>query len=146
MFTREIRARLEHAFGAPTRTLGDQGPLHRLDLEEYIQFEYWFLINGEWPVIIMDVNGPFERGVVVSAEAVHREHLIAIRDAVLAPILKSDAKSPFADYFFEPEVNEWYLAGYDGVSFFLRPVRPRSVNPGRPATPVPPVDQDSGTD
>ena len=146
MFTRETRARMEHVFGAPTRTLADHGPIHRLELDEYIQFEYWFLINGEWPIIIMDVNGPFERGVVVSGQAKHREQLIAIRDAVLAPILKSDVKAPYADYFFETELREWYVTGFDGKAYFLRPVQARSVNPGRPTPPEPKTNPESGTD
>lgn len=146
MLTREIRARLESEFGAPTRTLADNGALSTLKLDEYVQFEYWFLVNGDWPIVIMDVNGPFERGVVVSGRAEQRESLIDIRNQILEPILKSPKRAPFTDYFFEQEIGEWYLTGFDGRSYFLEPVNPRRVIPGRPsvrssAEPVPSENQ-----
>jgi hypothetical protein len=135
-FTRELRARLEHAFGAPTRTLADNGAIHRLDLDEYVQFEYWFLVDEQWPVILMDVNGPFERGIVVSGDARQRSLLIPLRDAILRPIMENSEKAPYSDYFFEPELGEWFVTGYDGESFFMRSIDARGVSPGRPAVPA----------
>lgn len=134
-FTRELRAILEHAFGAPTRTLADHGPLHRLDQQQYVQFEYWFLVDEQWPIILMDVNGPLERGIVVSGDSRQRELLIPIRDAILGPVIEQAEKKPFADYFYEPELDEWFITGYDGESYFMRSINPRLVAPGRPMAP-----------
>ncbi|MEX0928943.1 MAG: hypothetical protein WDZ53_06015, partial [Balneolales bacterium] len=62
--TSEIRARLEKAFGPPTQKVD-----HLINKEDfrpghYIQFEYWFIIDDDIPLMILDVDGPFSNGLV----------------------------------------------------------------------------------
>jgi hypothetical protein len=135
MQTRELRARLQAQFGSPTQTLPDQGLLRKLDLPEYVQFEYWFFLNDSIPLVVMDVNGPFERGIVVASDEKYQSILSEVRDAFLSRLLDDPAKQSYADYYFEEELKVWYVTGYDGRDFFLRPVDPRRVLPGRPISP-----------
>ncbi|MCB0718923.1 MAG: hypothetical protein KDD65_10795 [Bacteroidetes bacterium] len=136
MYTRELRSRLEAHFGSPTQTLADQGLLYKLKLDEYVQFEYWFVINDTIPLVVMDVNGPFERGVVVATDESHREILNRVKDAFLNRLVLDPRRKAYADYYFENELGSWFLTGFDGNRYFLNVVDPRRVPPGRPVAPI----------
>lgn len=127
--TRTLRARLEAQFGAPTQTLVD----HDLDSsrEEYVQFEYWIVVNDSIPVKIMDPHGPFDRGLVMMTDAAHRGTLKELRRAVLAPIRKSDQRAPYVDYYFDIDAEQWYRTGYDGDTYFREAVRRQDIIEGR---------------
>ena len=58
--TRVIRSKLEALYGPPSNTIVDIIREREPRGAEYIQFEYWFTINGEIPFIVLDVAGPFE--------------------------------------------------------------------------------------
>ena len=134
MRTTEIRSRMQAHFGSPTQTLADFGPLHRIILDEYIQFEYWFVVNDTIPLVVMDVNGPFERGIVAATDARHGDILRSVRDAFLRRLVDEPRREPYVDYYFEKETGVWYRSGYDGERYFLDPLRRiRNVMPGRPA-------------
>lgn len=128
-FTRELRARLEAQFGAPTLTLADLGREDAPD--EYIQFEYWFVVNDTIPAMVMDVHGPYDRGLIVATDRRFRDELQAFREALLAPVLHADERAPYVDYFYDTEIEAWYRTGYDGVDFFLEPIRRSRVVEGR---------------
>ena len=131
MLTRELRARLEGAFGAPTRTHSD---FLKSEAEEESppQFEYWFTINGSIPFRVMDVNGPFERGLVVSTSREHSDELLDMRQAFLKRILEPNVPAAYADYYYEPVTGMWFVTGYDGDAYFLEPVEITGQNIGRP--------------
>lgn len=135
MYTREIRARMEAQFGSPTQTLPDQGLLHRLDLPEYVQFEYWFVVNDSIPLVFIDVNGPFERGIVSATDERFRKILTPMRDAFLSRIVTDPTREKYADYYYEEELRTWFITGFDGRNYFMNRVDPRRVNPGRPVVP-----------
>lgn len=128
-FTRTLRAQLEAHFGPPTRTLAE------MDLEEpvedNIQFEYWFVVNDTIPAIVMDVHGPYDRGLIIATDRRFRSELRAFRDALLAPLLDSAARKPYVDYFYDTDVAAWYRTGYDGVDYFIEPVPRHQIVSGR---------------
>jgi hypothetical protein len=128
MMTRELRARLEAQFGKPTRTLVDDGPAELVAAGDIFQFEYWFVLDDEIPFIITDVNGPFERGIAVSTAEPYSDVVLQIRDVLLKPILDSEQRAPFVDYYYDDEVSRWYRTGYDGDHFFLDPVKRPGLN------------------
>ncbi|MDX1739814.1 MAG: hypothetical protein R3178_00915 [Rhodothermales bacterium] len=128
MMTREIRARLEAHYGKPTRTIVDGDPVEAAAAGDIFQFEYWFVLDREIPLVVTDVNGPFERGVAVSTTAAFADDLIDLRDALLAPILESDRRGPFVDYYYDDEAMQWYRTGYDGTEFFVDPVTAPGLN------------------
>jgi hypothetical protein len=130
--TRELRARMQAQFGAPTRTLGDFESAEAREEAGHPQFEYWFVVNGELPVIVSDVDGPRDRGVILATAARHRDSLKALRRALLAPI-RAPERSAYADYYHEPETGRWYRTGFDGRAFFRERVYPYEIVPGRRA-------------
>ncbi len=130
--TRELRSRLEYRFGRPTRTLAEIGQPSELSRAEIIEFEYWFILNDTIPVIVIDVNGPWDRGLVMASSHRYREQLSEIKDAFLGQLIAREDRKPFADYYYNPEEKVWYVTGFDGASFFdVRIGRP-NLELGRP--------------
>lgn len=132
MYTRELRARMEARFGAPTQTLTELDVSQDIRKEEYIQFEYWFVLNDTIPLIVMDVNGPFERGLVVAGDGEHREILADIKFAFLNELTQASELAPYVDYYYHVEQRAWYRTGYDGASFFARRIARPNLARGRP--------------
>ena len=130
--TSELRARLQAHFGDPTRTLAEVDLYQRRPRDEYIQFEYWLVLNDSIPFRIMDVNGPFERGIVVASAPRYRNQLWTIRQALLGRLIAEPRRAPFVDYYYQRETDTWYLTGFDGRAFFLEPIRRPLMIPGRP--------------
>jgi hypothetical protein len=126
--TRDLRARMQAAFGSPTETLGDFDL--REPRDEYVQFEYRFIVNETLPVIVTDVTGPKGRGVIVSTEARHRDSLFALRRALL-DTLRHAPRAPYVDYFYDAEAEQWYRTGFDGRSFFHTPISVSATTPQR---------------
>lgn len=133
--TRDLRARLQSEFGDPTRTLSEiysrewrRAP--DSTREDPIQFAYWFVVNDSIPVRVSDVNGPSERGVIVSTSRQHRRELVGLRAALLEPLRRGD-RAPYVDYYYEEETRRWYRVGFDGRDFFRERVSRFDITPGR---------------
>ncbi len=132
LYTRVLRGRMERVFGSPTRTLGELNYVQNLNLEEYIQFEYWFVLNDSIPVRVMDSNGPFDRGLVVATDHRYREILIEMRDALLKPVATSPGLRPYVDYYYSEGRRLWYRTGFNGRTFFNEPIAQPNLARGRP--------------
>lgn len=133
--TRDLRARLQAQFGEPTRTMAEvysrewrRAPDSTRDPP--IQFEYWFIVNDSMPVRVMDVNGPSDRGVIVSTRRRHRHQLHALRAALLRP-LRTPTRAPYVDYYYESETGRWYRVGFDGTDFFRERISRFDILSGR---------------
>src|SRR5690606_26124355 len=111
--------RLQTRFGAPTRTLADLD-IDGLRADDHIQFEYRFVVNDTLPLVVLDTGGPFERGVVVASDSRYRDHLFALRQALLDALHLASGPAPYADYFFNAREQAWYRTGYDGTGYFAR--------------------------
>ena len=133
--TRALRAHLQAAFGEPTRTLAeiysnDWRRAPDSTREEPIQFEYWFVVNDSIPVRVSDVNGPMERGAIVSTSRRYRDRLVALRESLLAP-LRQVEPAPYVDYYYEDETRRLYRVGYDGDAYFRERISRFDITPGR---------------
>lgn len=126
-YTRDLRARLQAQFGDPTQTLADLPDTSRIG---EAQFEYWFVVNDSIPVRVSDVNGPNERGVIVSTSRGYRQDLVPLREALLHP-LRDAERAPFVDYYYEEETRRWYRVGYDGSQFFRERISRFDIVSGR---------------
>ncbi|HMB90084.1 MAG TPA: hypothetical protein VKP65_04500 [Rhodothermales bacterium] len=135
MFTRQIRARMQAKYGAPTKTLAELDFTRNLKQEEYIQFEYWFVLNDSIPVIVMDVHGPFDRGVVVATDHKYRDELYILREAFLEPLLEDGRLAPYVDYYYNYRARHWYRTGFDGRQFFTDSIGQPNLARGRPVLP-----------
>jgi hypothetical protein len=130
-FTRVLRARMEAQFGPPTRTLADRVQQDGSIRGDHVQFEYWFVVNDSIPAMVMDVHGPYDRGLIVATDRRYREELPAFRNALLAPLLETPARKPYVDYFYDGEVARWYRTGFDGAGYFIEPISRSRIVPGR---------------
>lgn len=135
LFTRELRARLEARFGAPTMTLTEVDFREDLRREEYIEFEYWFVLNDSIPLKVMDVNGPFERGLVVAGDQRYRDLLHDIKYAFLTDVAQSAEQAPYVDYYYNVDRGAWYRTGFDGQRYFLTQIARPNLARGRPYLP-----------
>lgn len=132
MRTRDIRSRMQALFGAPTRTLVELRAVSNLERDQLIEFEYWFVLNDSIPVIILDTNGPWDRGIVLASAASFRPMLEQMKREFLGQLVNSAVRSIFADYYYNFEQQEWYITGYDGASFFDMRIGPPDMARGRP--------------
>lgn len=133
--TRDLRARLQAQFGDPTHTMAEVYSREWLRAPDSaradpVQFEYWFVVNDSIPVRVSDINGPVERGVIVSTDRAHREQLPALRAALFAPLRRGD-RAPYVDYYYEEETRRWYRVGHDGTQFFRERISRFDITPGR---------------
>ena len=138
MRTADLRARLQTLFGAPTVTLVESPSPDSLLREQVIQFEYWFILNGSIRVVVLDVNGPWDRGVVLAADQRYRSNLQDIKEDFLEQLIPGADRTRFTDYYYNVDRRAWYLTGFDGASFFDRRIERPDLSIGRPAPVIAP--------
>ena len=133
-YTRDLRAKLEAYYGPPTQTISEllQSNDSRRMRDRYMQFEYWFIVNDSIPVLLMDVNGPLERGIIVSSDQEYRDILLQVRESLLREFLQSDKRAPYIDYYYDSISRIWYYAGFDGKSYIYEPIDRPNLALGRP--------------
>lgn len=115
--TIELRSRLQAVFGEPTQTIGDLIN-NNFRPGKAIQFEYWFIIDGEMPLMILDLDGPFENGLVYVGASRYIDRMPQVK-RTLSRLLMGEEGEPaeFSDYFFSPEREQWYLVEYTDGEF-----------------------------
>jgi len=116
--TIELRSRLQAVFGEPTQTIGDLINEQNFRPGKAIQFEYWFVIDGQMPLMILDLDGPFENGLVYVGASRFIDMMPQVK-RTLTRMLMSDEGDPqeFEDYFYSPERQQWYLVQYKDGEF-----------------------------
>lgn len=111
----EIRARLESAFGEPTKTIENIVEDGKLRAGKAIQFEYWFIVDGEVPMMVLDLDGPFANGLVYVGASRYIDLMPQVKRTFTRLLTEAEPKE-YTDYFFSPERNQWYKVTYkDGV-------------------------------
>ncbi len=110
--TIELRSRLQAAFGDPTQTIGDL--IHNnFRPGKAIQFEYWFIIDGEMPLMVLDLDGPFENGLVYVGASRYIDLMPRVKRALTRKLMGDEGDpAEFTDYFFSPERDQWYRVQY----------------------------------
>lgn len=132
LITVDLRARLQYHYGDPTRTMVEVGYPDTLASEEVIQFEYWFILNDSIPVLLMDVNGPRDRGVVFASAGEHRRILPELKNALLGQLIATEARKSYADFYYSMNERTWYVAGYNGARLFIMRIDRPNLILGRP--------------
>lgn len=133
MRTADLRSRFQTVFGAPTVTLVESPDPDSLSREQVVEFEYWFVLNDSVRVVVLDVNGPWDRGVVLAADQAYRSHLPVIKQEFLEQLIPEADRTPFTDYYYNVDQQTWYLTGFDGATFFDRRIERPDMSTGRPA-------------
>ena len=107
----ELRARLESVFGSPTKTIEDIVQDGKLRAGKAIQFEYWFVVDGEIPMMILDLDGPFADGLVYVGASRFIDLMPAVKRTLTRQLLEAEPKA-YVDYFYSPEREQWYEVRY----------------------------------
>lgn len=115
--TIELRSRLQAIFGDPTQTIGDLIN-HNFRPGKAIQFEYWFIIDERMPLMILDLDGPFDNGLVYVGASRYIDLMPQVK-RTLTRLLMGDDGSPaeYSDYYFSPERDQWYLVKFEDGEF-----------------------------
>lgn len=115
--TREIRARLQKAFGEPTQKVDDLVNQSNFRPGHYIQFEYWFIINGSIPLMILDVDGPFGNGLVYGGASRYIDLMPEIKRTLSGILMDVDNLAEYQDYYYDLDNGDWYRVEYKDGTF-----------------------------
>lgn len=110
--TNEIRARLQTAFGDPTKTLEDLIDQEGFRPGQAIQFEYWFTVDDSIPMMVLDVDGPFTNGLVFGGASRYIDLMPQIKRAFSRKLMALDSLESYQDYFYSPEREQWFNVVY----------------------------------
>lgn len=123
--TSELRARLQAAYGDPTFGVGDLLNQPDFSARQYVQFEYWFIVDDEIPMIILDVDGPFRRGLIYAGAPQFVDLMPEIKRNLSSDLMSVDSLAEYRDYFYVIDEDQWYVVGYEDGEF----VREETSNP-----------------
>ena len=121
--TAALRGRLQAAFGDPTRN-ADAQRRYGYGGSEYIQFEYWFVVNDSIPVLALDIDGPFGRGLLVATDEPHADLVQDLKANLSGRLEDARRPDPWVDYYHSYERGGWFRTGYNGAESFTVEVRP----------------------
>ena len=121
--TAALRGRLQAAFGQPTRN-GDAQRRYGYGGSEFVQFEYWFVVNDSIPVLALDLDGPFGRGLMVATDEPHAHILPALKADLSDRLVAARRPDPWVDYYHSYERQRWFRTGFNGAESFTVEVRP----------------------
>lgn len=116
--TNEIRARLQSVHGDPTVTIEDNIRLFGLNVNTAIEFEYWFLVNGTIPLMVLDIGGPFFQGLIYAVDKNHLELMDEIKCTLSNTLLNIDRDelANYVDYYYSIDHQQWYRVSHkDGA-------------------------------
>lgn len=108
----EIRARLESVYGEPTKTIENVMGDGKFRAGKAIQFEYWFIVNGEIPMMVLDLDGPFADGLVYVGASRYVDLMPEVKRTLTRDVTEANPKE-YSDYFFSPEREQWYKVTYE---------------------------------
>ncbi len=132
MSTPVIRAHLQAYMGSPTHTATETHQGAPIIGDGRGQFEYWIVVNDSIPVIVMDVLGPFDRGIIIATDHQYRSLMFVLRQSLLAKAIRQTIPQPYVDYYYNQVIKQWYLTGFDGNEYFIRLIDPPNFELGRP--------------
>lgn len=126
--TRELRARLQKVYGDPSQKLSDLIDGNNFRPAHYIQFEYWFVINNEIPMMVLDIDGPFGNGLVFAGDSRFVDLMPEIKRTLSSKLMDISELAEYEDHYYDINKRQWYLVRYmDGVFSNEEVVRPRNL-------------------
>jgi hypothetical protein len=127
--TVELRSRLQAVYGDPTQTIKDLIN-NNFRPGKAVQFEYWFIIDGEVPLMILDLDGPFENGLVYVGASRYIDLMPQVKRTLTRKLMNEYGElADFSDFFFSPERDQWYRVEYQNGEFSHEMIdRPANFN------------------
>lgn len=118
--TIELRSRLQQQFGDPTQKLQDLIDNDDFRPGMYIQFEYWFTVNDSIPMMVLDVDGPFSKGLTYVGASRYIDLMPSVKREFTSQLMQVDEMAEYEDYFYSPENDRlsWYYVAYKNGEFF----------------------------
>ncbi len=117
-----VRGLLQAVFGRPTRN-ADAVRQVGYTGNEFVQFEYWFVVNDSIPVLILDLDGPFGRGLLLAGAEAYADRLPELKEDLSRQLFETNGPDPFLDYYHSYERRQWYRTGFNGTEYFTLPIR-----------------------
>ncbi len=130
--TSKIRAHLEGVLGPPTQTVTETQQGDPTPSGGNSQFEYWLTVNDSIPMMVMDVQGPFDRGIIVATDHQFRSLLFLMRQSLLDLDMGRIKPVPYIDYYYHSHTEKWYLTGFNGTEYFIQKIDQPNFEFGRP--------------
>lgn len=121
--TADLRGRLQRVFGDPTRN-ADALRQQNYSGSEYVQFEYWFVVNDSIPALILDIDGPFGDGLVLAGDETYEKYLPLLKADLSEQLTSVSGPDPWVDYYHSADRDAWFRTGYNGVERFTVGIRP----------------------
>ncbi len=115
--TNKLRSRLQAAFGSPTKNIEDLIDEPDFRPGKAIQFEYWFVVNDSIPLMLLDIDGPFGRGLVYVGASRYIDLMPQIKRTLSRKLMNVDSLAYYQDYFYSPEREQWFNVRYENDSF-----------------------------
>lgn len=125
--TMELRARLEALYGGPTKNVLDLMAEPDFREGKYVQFEYWFEINGSMPMVILDVSGPFASGLVYGGLPKFVDMMPEVKREFSKALMGVTQLAEYTDYYYALDErdkakkqaipNGWYVVQYKNGTF-----------------------------
>ena len=126
--TRELRARLQKVYGDPSQKLRDLIDGANFRPGHYIQFEYWFVVNDEIPMMVLDIDGPFGNGLVFAGASRYVDLMPEIKRTLSGKLMAITELGEYEDHYYDINEQQWYLVRYHDGSFTNEKIsRPRSL-------------------
>lgn len=120
--TSELRARLQRQFGDPTVTVADFVGVRDVRPGNSIQFEYWFIVNDSIPMMVLDSDGPFAKGLVMGGSSRFVDRMPDIKRGFSDKLMSDRTLAEFRDFFYSPEREQWYQVRYKDGKFETQPI------------------------
>lgn len=121
--TNEIRARLQAVYGDPTQTIEDLINQEDFRPGKAIQFEYWFTVNDSIPMMVLDWDGPFGKGLTFVGASRYIDLMPQIKRAFARKLMSVDELGNYQDYFYSPEREQWFNVAYNDGRYKIKEIK-----------------------
>lgn len=119
--TNKLRAKLQAVFGHPTLTIEDLINQPDFTPGKAIQFEYRFVVNDSIPLMLLDVDGPFSRGLVYVGAVRYIDLMPQIKRALSRKLMNAEP-AEYQDYFYSPERSQWFNVAYKNGEYIVEKI------------------------
>lgn len=119
--TSELRARLQAVFGDPTQTIEDMVKKPNFRPGMAIQFEYWFVVDGKYPLIVLDSKGPFGHELVYSGASRYIDLMPQIMRTFSRKLMEAEP-AEFQDYYYSADREKWYNVKYENGEYITNQI------------------------
>ncbi len=119
--TSKLRARLQAVFGDPTQTIEDLIDRPNFRPGMAIQFEYWFVVDGKIPLLVLDSKGPFGRELVYSGASKYIDLMPQIMRTFSRKLMDAEP-AEFQDYYYSADREQWYNVAYQNGEYSVEQI------------------------